>query len=75
MIFGTTTNRPKWLNKSILGRQSSVFGSKRMTFGLAFDTDFSTSFQKIQKCEISEEYNAKRGSEPSKTFDFRIDFS
>ena len=29
----------------------------------------------MQKCEISEEYNAKRGSEPSKTFDFRIDFS
>ena len=32
-------------------------------------------FRKWQKCEISEEYNAKRGSEPSKTFDFGIDFS
>ena len=32
-------------------------------------------FPKWRKCEISEEYNAKRGSEPSKTFDFRIDFS
>ena len=32
-------------------------------------------FQKVQKCEISEEYNAKRGSGPSKTFDFRTDFS
>ena len=29
----------------------------------------------MQKCEISEVYNAKRGSGPSKTFDFRIDFS
>ena len=26
-------------------------------------------------CEISEEYNAKRGSEPSKTIDFCIDLS
>ena len=32
-------------------------------------------FRKGRKCEISEEYNAKRGSEPSKTFDFGIDFS
>ena len=32
-------------------------------------------FRKGRKCEISEEYNAKRGSEPSKTFDFRIDVS
>ena len=34
--------------------------------------DFS---RKWQKCEISEEYNAKRGSDPSKTFDIRIDCS
>ena len=32
-------------------------------------------FRKWRKCEISEEYNAKRGSEPSKTSHFRIDFS
>ena len=32
-------------------------------------------FRKGRKCEISEEYNAKRGSEASKTFDFRIVFS
>ena len=36
---------------------------------------FDLFFQKWRKCEISEEYNAKRGSEPSKTFDFRIVFS
>ena len=36
---------------------------------------FFSLFPKLRKCEISEEYNAKRGSEPSKTFDFRIDFS
>ena len=29
----------------------------------------------MQKCKISEEYNAKHGSEPSKTFDFRVEFS
>ena len=29
----------------------------------------------MRKCVISEEYNAKRGSEPSKTFDFRFGFS
>ena len=31
--------------------------------------------RKGRKCKISEEYNAKRGSEPSKFIDFRIDFS
>ena len=36
---------------------------------------FFNLFPKWRKCEISKEYNAKRGSEPSKTFDFRIDFS
>ena len=36
---------------------------------------FFDFFRKWQKCEISEEYNAKRGSEPSKTFDCRIGFS
>ena len=35
---------------------------------------FFDFFQKWRKCEISEEYNAKRGSGPSKTFHFRIDF-
>ena len=32
-------------------------------------------FRKGRKCKISEEYNAKRGSEPSKIMDFGIDFS
>ena len=36
---------------------------------------FFDFFRKWQKCEISEEYNAKRGFEPLKSFDFRIDFS
>ena len=36
---------------------------------------FDFFFQKWRKCEISEAYNAKRGSEPSKTFHFRIVFS
>ena len=51
------------------------FGSKNTTLGILFCIDFSMFFRKWQKCEISEEYNAKRGSEPSKTFDFRIEFS
>ena len=32
-------------------------------------------FRKLRNCEISEEDNAKRASEPSKTSHFRIDFS
>ena len=36
---------------------------------------FFDFFQKWRKCEISEEYNAKRGSEPSKTSHFRLAFS
>ena len=32
-------------------------------------------FQKGRKCEISEEYNTKRGSEPSKSINFCIGFS
>ena len=36
---------------------------------------FFRFFRKLRKCVISEEYSAKRGSEPSKTFDYRFDFS
>ena len=36
---------------------------------------FFDFFQKWRKCEISEEYNAKRGSKPSKAVYLRIDFS
>ena len=36
---------------------------------------FFNYFQKLRKYEINEEYNAKRGSEPSKTLDCCIDFS
>ena len=48
---------------------------KKLDFWPPFWHRFFDFFQKWRKCEISEEYNAKRGSEPSKTFHFRIDFS
>jgi len=73
-IFRILKNRPKWHNQSTLDRPRFVFGSKSSTFGilLAYICLF---FRKWRKCVISEEYNAKHGSEPSKAFDFRIDFS
>ena len=40
-----------------------------------FEVLFLNVFQKWRKCEISEDYNAKRGSEPSKSSDVCIDFS
>ena len=43
-------------------------------FGAFFNQTFNF-FREWRKCVISEEYNTKRASEPSKTFDFRIDFS
>ena len=52
-----------------------AFWIKEHDFGPPFWHRFFDFFRKWQKCEISEEYNAKRGSEPSKTFDFRMDFS
>ena len=45
-----------------------------MTFDVFF-MDFLIFFRKWRKCEINEEYNAKRGSEPSKSIDFCIVFS
>ena len=48
---------------------------KKLDFWPPFWHRFFDFFQKWRKCEISEEYNAKRGSEPSKTFHFRIVFS
>ena len=74
-FFRTLKNQPKWASQSNLWRPRTVFSSKSMTFSLPFGIDFSTFFQKWRKCEISEEYNAKRGSEPSKTSHFRVDFS
>ena len=52
-----------------------AFWIKIHDFWALFWYRFFTFFRKWQKCEISEEYNAKRGSEPSKIFDFRIDVS
>ena len=51
------------------------FWSKNLYFWAPFWHRFFDFFRKRRKCVISEEYNAKRGSEPSKTFDFCIDFS
>ena len=71
MIFGILKNPPKLLNQSTRGRQSLGFGTKKLPFNINIGIEFPF-FPKLQKCEISEEYNAKRGSEPSKTFDDRI---
>ena len=51
------------------------FWSKDLYFWAPFWHRFFDFFRKRRKCVISEEYNAKRGSEPSKTFDFCIVFS
>ena len=48
---------------------------KKLYLWNAFWHTFFYFFRYWRKCVISEEYNAKRGSEQSKTFDFRIDFS
>ena len=46
------------------------FWTKTDNFWHPFWHRFFNDFRKWQKCEISEEYNAKRGSEPSKSIDF-----
>ena len=51
------------------------FWTKKHNFWDPFWHWFFDFFRKWQKCKISEEYNAKRGSEPSKSFDFHIDFT
>ena len=51
------------------------FWSKNLYFWVPFWHRFFDFFRKRRKCVISEEYNAKRASGPSKTFDFRIGFS
>ena len=51
------------------------FWSKNQDFRVSFWHSFFDIFPKWRKCVISEEYNAKRGSEPSKTFDCRVGFS
>ena len=62
-----TINRP-------LGAHGPFFYKKMTTFSIPFCIHFSI-FRKWQKCKISEKYNAKRSFEPSKSIDFRIDFS
>ena len=59
-----------------LGRPKSIIYDFGIDFGVILGFFFHYFFnicRKWQKCEISEAYNAKRGSEPSKTFDFHID--
>ena len=51
--------------------QGSVWDQKTR-LSRSFWHRFFDFFKKRRKCEISEEYNAKRGSEPSKTFHFRF---
>ena len=50
------------------------FSIQKYDFWHPFWHPFFDFFQKWRKCEISEEYNAKRGSGPSKPSHFRIDF-
>ena len=49
--------------------------TNKQDFGGPFVHRFCVFIQKLQNYEISEEYNAKRGSEPTKTLAFRIDVS
>ena len=62
-----------------LGRPKSIFYDFGVDFGIIlgffFHQNFDSIIRKWRKCEISEEYNAKRASKPSKTFDLHIDFS
>ena len=51
------------------------FSIQKYDFWHPFWHPFFDFFQKWRKCEISEEYNAKLGSRPSKTFDFPIEIS
>ena len=51
-----------------------AFWIKIHDFWAPFWHRFFDFFRKGRKCEISEGYNAKRGSEPSKTFAFPNDF-
>ena len=52
-----------------------LFSMKKHDFRHPFLAPFFDFFRKWRKCEISEEYNAKRGSEPSKNTHFGIDIS
>ena len=69
----TLKNRPRWINQSTLLRPRNGFLLKNKTSGVPFGFHFC--LMKWQKCQISEAYNAKRGSEPLNTLCFRIDFS
>ena len=75
MIFQTSKNQPKWMNQSNLGGQCPFWHQKALLLG-PFNIDFSFFFffRKGRKCEISKEYNAKRGSEPSKNINGCIIF-
>ena len=71
--FSNPQKQRKYKNESTLGRPTAPFLIKKHDFWLPFWHRFFDFFQKGRKCEINAEYNAKRGSEPSKTSHFRID--
>ena len=81
MITYITTTSQKAVSmgpRRSLGRPKSMFYYFGNDVGVILGFFFHRILnicRKLQKCEISEEYNAKRASKPSKTFDFHINFS
>ena len=81
MITYITTTSQKAVSmgpRRSLGRPKSICYDFGIDFGVIFGFFFhqiKNICRKWQKCEIREEYNAKRASKPSKTFDLHIDFS
>ena len=77
----TTTTSQKAVSmgpRRSLGRPKLIFSGFGIDLGIILDFCFHQNFdifRKWRKCKKSEEYNAKRASKPSKTFDFHIDFS
>ena len=55
--------------------KSKVFKAKTSTFGLPFGIDFSMFFENGENALDSTFSNRKAASEPSKSINFRIDFS
>ena len=72
MKFSNPQKSTKMLESSDPGVPKVSFYTKNNNFGHPFLHGFFNVFRKLQKCE---KYNAKRGSELSKSFDFRIVFS
>ena len=73
--FSNRQERPKTMQSIEPWASRERFLIKKHDFRPPFLGRVFDFFRKLRKCEISEEYNAKRPSEPSKTSHFRIDFS